>query len=188
MAAILKRSLLFLGRCAYNGGVKKNVLGLLFLACWLLLGVSWMMSIYAYARLPEKMGLWSSLWKGEPAFTEKSLLFFLFPVVQTLFFFGVLLMARTLFFGKSRLDMMAPGPERMRAARFLGLKKEVLYLALIFVNLVFIHLQTSLILMSHGLARGVNRFYFFMLIAVLLILVPYYYVRGKMLLREKLPE
>ncbi len=146
------------------------------------------MSTYAYARLPQKMALWSSLWKGEPVLTEKSLLFFLSPVAQTLFFFAVLLAAKTIFLSKSRPDMMLPGPERMKAVRFLDLKKEVLYLALIFINLAFIHLQTSLILVSHGLARGINRFYFFMLIGVLLILIPYYYVRGKMLLREKLPE
>jgi hypothetical protein len=168
--------------------VKKNVLGLLFLSGWLLLGVSWMMSVYAYARLPQKMALWLSLWKGEAVWTERSLLFFLFPVAQTFFFFGFLLAAKKIFLKKSRPDIMAPGSERMKAARFFDLKKEVLYLALIFINLTFIHLQTSLILVSHGLARGVNRFYFFMLIGVLLILIPYYYARGKMLLREKLPE
>ena len=146
------------------------------------------MSIYAYARLPQKMALWSSLWKGEAVLTEKSLLFFIFPVAQTLFFIGVLLAAKKIFLSKSRPDTMAPGTARMKAARFLDLKKEVLYLALIFINLPFIHLQTSLILVSHGLARGVNRFYFLMLIGVLLILIPYYYARGKMLLKEKLPE
>jgi len=134
------------------------------------------------------MALWSSLWKGEAVLTEKSLLFFLLPVAQTLFFFGILLAAKKIFLSKSRPDMMVPGPERMKAARFLDLKKEVLYLTLIFINLAFIHLQTSLVLVSHGQAGGVNRFYFFMLIGVLLILIPYYYARGKMLLREKLPE
>lgn len=133
------------------------------------------------------MVLWSSLWKGEAVLTEKSLLFFLFPVAQTLFLFGVLLGAKKIFLSKSLPDMMAPGPERIMAARFLDLKKEVLYLALIFINLAFIHLQTSLVLASHRLARGVNRFYFLMIVAVLLILIPYYCVRGKMLLREKLP-
>jgi hypothetical protein len=49
--------------------------------------------------------------------------------------------------------------------------------------LVFIHLQTSLVLLSHRLGGGVNQFYLAMLLAVLLILIPYYAIRRRLLLR-----
>jgi len=49
------------------------------------------------------------------------------------------------------------------------------------ILLVFIHLQTSLILVSHELAKGINRYYFAMLLAVLLGLIPYYRIRRQIL-------
>ena len=164
--------------------MKKNVISLLFFSDWLLLGVSWVMSIYAYSRLLHQMALWVSLWKREVIWTQRSLLFFLFPVAQTIIFVLFWIAARTVFFRPLRLDRMGPGLERDKQARLLGLKKEVAYLALIFINLIFIHLQTSLILVSHRLGGGISKFYFIMLVGVLLILIPYYYGRGKMLLRE----
>lgn len=165
--------------------MRKNVIALLFFSDWLLLGVSWVMSVYTYARLPQEMALWLSLWKSEVVWTQRSLLFFLFPVAQTIFFFLFWIAARTVFFRTLRLDIMGPGLERDKQVRLLGLKKEVVYLALIFINLIFIHLQTSLILVSHRIGGGINKFYFIMLIGVLLILIPYYYGRGKMLLRDR---
>ena len=143
------------------------------------------MSVYAYARLPQQMALWVSLWKREVVWADKSLLFFLFPVAQTFFFFLFWIFARIVFFSKSKPDIIGPGLERDKQARLLGLKKEVVYLALIFINLIFIHLQTSLILVSHRIGGGISKFYFIFLIGVLLILIPYYYGRGKMLLRDR---
>jgi uncharacterized membrane protein len=163
---------------------KKRVLALLSFAAWLLLAVSWVMSLYAYHRLPEEMALWSSFWRGEVIWADRSLLFFLFPAVQTLLFFLFLGAARILVFRKSRPGPRTPVLERERAARLQDLRKEVTYLVLIFVNLIFIHLQTSLILLSHQLGRGINRFYVLMLLGVILILIPYYYMRARMLLRE----
>jgi len=153
---------------------KKKVLLWLFLADWLLLGVSWVMSVYAYSRLPQETALWLSLWRGEAVWTEKSLVFFLYPLAQTFFFFLFLFAARFIFFRESRPD---------KKAHLLDLKKEVIYLALIFINLIFIHFQTSLILLSHRIGKGINWFYFCMLIGVILMLIPYYYTRGKMLLK-----
>jgi hypothetical protein len=163
---------------------KKKVLLLLSAAGWLLLGVSWVMSVYAYTRLPQTMALWVSLWRGEAVWMEKSLLFFLYPLAQTVFFFLVLAAARILFFRQSGPDKKGPALEGEKEKHFLDLKEEVVYLALIFINLIFIHLQTSLILLSHRIGQGLNRFYFYMLFGVIIILIPYYYARGKMILKE----
>ena len=67
----------------------------------------------------------------------------------------------------------------------LDLKKEVTYLALIFFNLIFIHLQTSLILLSHQIGTGINKYYFSMLIIIIFILIPYYHIRRRMILTER---
>ena len=78
-------------------------------------------------------------------------------------------------------DVETDSPPGYREQLLLDLRKEVAYLGLIFVNLVFIHLQTTLILVSHGLAGGINRFYFGMLLLVLVLLVPYYRIRRRVL-------
>jgi len=159
----------------------KRVLTLLAFASWLLLGVSWVMSIYAYHRLPEEMVLWKSLWNSHAAWSARSLAFFVYPVVQILVFLASLVFAKFVFFRAPGLGAEDRPPLKDRNGRLLALKKEVAYLGLIFLNLVFIHLQTSLILVSHGLADGINRSYFGMLLFVLLMLVPYYRVRRQML-------
>lgn len=163
------------------GASGNKVLALLAFASWLLLVVSWVMSVYAYPRLPEKMAFWTSVWSSEAVRGQRSSGFFIYPIAQTLFFLAFMLLAKAAFF-------RAPGPDaedqhsrNEGVERLLDLKKEVVYLGLIFLNLVFIHLQTSLILVSHGLARGINRFYFAMLLVVLLMLIPYYRVRRQMI-------
>jgi hypothetical protein len=150
-------------------------------ASWLLLIVSWVMSVYAYPRLPQEVLGWSSLWSGQAVWKAKSISFFIYPLAQTLFFVGLLVLARMTFFSAARQDVESgPSPGR-REQPASGLRKEVAYLGLIFLNLVFIHLQTTLILVSHGLAAGINRFYFGMLLLVLVLLVPYYRIRRRML-------
>ncbi|HUU39197.1 MAG TPA: hypothetical protein VMW46_13460 [Candidatus Desulfaltia sp.] len=159
----------------------KKVLVLLAFAPWLLLGVSWVMSVYAYPRLPEEVALWKSLWSTDIVRGARSPLFFVYPIAQTLFLLVFMVLAKGAFF-------RAPGPDLRdgsswieRDKRLLDLKKEVVSLGLIFLNLVFIHLQTSLILVTHGLAKGINRYYFAMLLVVLLMLIPYYRIRRRML-------
>jgi hypothetical protein len=162
------------------GGSGKKVLILLGFASWLLLAVSWVMSAYAYPRLPDKVALWSSLWSGETVIGTKSPLFFIYPIIQTLVFLAALTLARAVFFKISRPDSQESSVLTTGDVRLLDLKKEVAYLGLIFLNLVFIHLQTSLILVSHELAKGINRYYFAMLLLVLLGLIPYYRFRRQM--------
>lgn len=161
-------------------------LRLLAAANWVLLGVSWGMSLYAYVRLPGKMASWMSVWRSDLVFVGKSIAFFLYPAVQTVLFFAALVLTQMLF-----LSAPYPGSENgnrddLRAGRLRGLRQEVASLALIFFNLIFIHLQTTRILLSHRLATGVNKTYFIMLFLVLMILVPYYRIRRQALFRERL--
>lgn len=162
---------------------KKKVLLWLFLAGWLLLGVCWVMSAYAYSRLPQETALWVSLWRAEAVWAEKSLLFFIFPLAQTFLFLLFSVAARMIFFRESGAGERVLSEDGEKKSRLLDLKKEVVYLTLIFINLIFIHLQTSLVLLSHRIGQGINWFYFFMLIGVILMFIPYYYARRKMLLR-----
>jgi hypothetical protein len=171
------------------GGSGRKVIALLGYASWFLLGVSWVMSIYAYPRLPQDVALWTGLLSADAAKEARSLAFFVFPLAQTFFFLVFLGLAKSFFFP------FPPGPDsretvsRAREAGLrLDLKKEVVYLGLIFLNLVFIHLQTTLILVSHGLAQGMNRFYLAVLLLVLLMLFPYYRIRRKMLDAGSPPE
>jgi hypothetical protein len=158
-----------------------RVLSLLSFASWLLLAVSWVMSFYAYRRLPPDIVAWSSLWSGPAAWEAKSASFFFYPLVQTIFILGFLLLAKATFFRNSAADFPGGTSPGRDDGGVLQLKKEIVSLGLIFVNLVFIHLQTTVILVSHGLAKGVNRFYFGMLLVVLAMLVPYYRVRRRMI-------
>jgi len=164
-----------------SGESGNKVLALLAFAPWLLLVVSWVMSVYAYPKLPEVAALWTSLWSSDAVKGTKSAAFFVYPIAQTLFFLASLAAAKMFFSRGSGLDSEGSLSGNDGKDRLLALKKEVASLGLIFLNLVFIHLQTSLILISHGLATGINRFYFAMLLAVLLMLIPYYRVRRQML-------
>lgn len=161
--------------------VGKKVLALLAFASWLLLAVSWLMSFYAYPRLPQEVLSWSSLWSGQVIWKAKSMTFFIWPFAQTLVFLGLLALAKTVFFRSSQKEIDEDSSTGREARQLVELKKEIAYLGLIFVNLVFIHLQTTLILVSHGLAKGINRYYFAMLLVVLVILIPYYRIRRRML-------
>jgi cytochrome b561 len=163
------------------GGSGRSVLKLLGAASWLLLVVSWVMSIYAYPRLPEKMAIWTSFWNREVVRGERAPLFFVYPIAQTLAFLASMVVAKRLFFRAPEPDPETPPSPTELGDRLLDLKREVVYLGLIFLNLVFIHLQTSLILVSHELAKGINRYYFVMLVVVLIGIVPYYRVRRRML-------
>ncbi len=63
--------------------------------------------------------------------------------------------------------------------------KEYVYLTLIFFNLIFIHLQKSLILVSHQVAQGVDKYYFYLLFGIILVLIPYYRIRVRLFIRKQ---
>jgi hypothetical protein len=146
------------------------------------------MSVYAFPRLPGEIALWKSLWSADVVRGARSYAFFIYPVVQTLVFLVFLALAKFAFFRAPSSDTEDRESRNVGNVRLLDLRKEVVYLGLIFLNLVFIHLQTSLILVSHGLAEGINRFYFTVLLFVLLMLIPYYRIRRQMLRADSRQE
>jgi len=128
------------------------------------------MSVKAYFGLHGRMALWSSLWT-QPVFVGKSRLFFFYPAVQLAVFMAGLSVGRNLFIKAADTSDLA------------SLKTEITYLELIFINVLFIHLQTGLILVSYGLGRGVNKSYMAIVAAVIVMLVPYYHIRRRILHR-----
>jgi len=77
-------------------------------------------------------------------------------------------------------DISDPGQREFYRV-LINLKKEFVLLELIFFNLIFIHIQRSLIWLAHELSVGVNKFYFFSLIMITLLLIPYYRLRHALL-------
>lgn len=156
---------------------------LLLAADLVLLGVAWTVSLFAYGRLPEKIASWPSVWTGRLVEVERSWAFFLYPILQAVFCAAYLTLTKVLL--PARRPMAGPEgttPDADAQKRLRSLKREVLYLGLIFFNLIFIHLQTSRILFSVGIGAGVNRVYFTALVLmVAFILVPYYRIRRKAL-------
>jgi len=137
----------------------------------ILLAISWVMALYAYARLPAKIPLWVNFFGRETVLNEKSPVFLLYILVQTL------LVAVILYFILIRRHR--ENPDKSLAIQ--NLQKEFVLLALIFVQLLFIHVQRSLILMAHGVERGIRPFYFYSVIGILFLLIPLYRMRLKAL-------
>ncbi|MDH7513171.1 MAG: hypothetical protein QHH14_09525 [Clostridiales bacterium] len=164
---------------------RPGTLRLLASAGWLLLAITWGMSIYAYRRLPQDMASWTSLWVKDVFRVDKSVFFFVYPLAQTVVLLAIRALAKAYFLRPEahRLSVEAAGRDLEVQERLIDLKKETVSLIVIFCNLIFIHLQTSLVLLSHRLASGVNHFYLIMLLAVLFILIPYYAIRRRLLLR-----
>jgi len=155
---------------------KKSLL-MLSIANAFLLGLGWIMAIYAYPRLPSKMPLWINFLDQQTFYMKKSILFFIYPLAQSIFCAGYLILLNL----KSK--RLVPGHFSSDVKIKLSisrLRREYILLALIFFNLIFIHLQRSLILISHGIEKGVSRYYFFSLFGIILMLIPYYRIRKKM--------
>lgn len=146
---------------------KKSLLILFIFNCILLI-VSWVLALYSYPRLPAQIPLWINL-MGQPLMlAEKSPVFFIYPIVQTLFVFLFLVIAHLLSLREKVIWQMK-------------LLKDHVLLSLIFFNLIFIHVQTSLVLLAHQIRGGINRTYFFMIFIVILLLIPYYRMRARMI-------
>jgi uncharacterized membrane protein len=152
--------------------MQKKSLLILFIFNCILLFISWILALYSYPRLPEQMPLWINFMGQPPMMTNKSPLFFIYPIVQTLFVF--------LFIGIAHILSLKVG-EIWRKK----LLKDHVLLSLIFFNLIFIHVQSSLVLFAHQIREGINTTYFFMIFIVILILIPYYRMRAKLLAQEQ---
>jgi uncharacterized membrane protein len=163
--------------------LKKSVVFLKF-ANWLLIVVAWVAALYAYPRLPQKIALWLYSRSQDLLKVRKSLLFFLYPLAQTLFFFGVSFFVQKYYLKRRYSATKSVSDDGEKRESLLELDKEFLWLALIFFNLIFIHIQTSLVLLSHGMGTGFNPYYFYSIFGILVMLVPYYKVRRKLFLRK----
>lgn len=151
--------------------VKKRVHGLLLSFNLILLGISWFMAFYAYARLPSRIPLWLNFSGVEPILSEKSLVFFIYVSVQTILFVTFI----------SVTHIKHRRAKSIQSSSILSLQKEIVLLVSIFFQLIFIHVQRSLILMAHGLEKGIRPYYFYSVIGIILILIPYYHMRLKAL-------
>jgi uncharacterized membrane protein len=165
-----------------SGKIGKDTL--LFLANILLLVLNWISALYSYPRLPENMPLWLNFLGQDIIQSRKSLFFFIYPLTQTLFILAFLCLITFRQSKRSRAKEISVSRNGKKKDWPLDLEKEFVLLSLIFINLIFIHLQTSLILLAHKIGQGVNRFYFFSLFAVLLILIPYYRVKKSFLSKK----
>lgn len=157
---------------------KKTILFLI-LANLLLLSAGWIMAFYAYPRLPAKIPLWVNFF-GQPIMkTSRSPFFFIYPIAQTGFYLVFWRLSKIKVFRKSSFDV-----SDVRFTLYARLKREYVYLVLIFFNLIFIHLQRSIILLAHGLERGIREYYFCLLFGIILILIPYYRLRKRLILKK----
>lgn len=153
--------------------MKEKIVFLLGVAGGILLLAGWIVAIYAYPRLPEYIPRWLDFMGGQNILVKKSLTFFFFPGVQTLF-------CLIFFLTAAFISRKKPSPDAEKQARqILFLKKEYLFLTLIFINLVFIHLETSLIYLAYNADKGFNKLYFILICAVIVLLFPYYRARKK---------
>lgn len=141
----------------------------------ILLCAGCVMVIFAYPRLPQKIPLWLDLFGQNHIFVNKSPLFFLYFMAQILFFISFFFLARKI---SSRITISWKA----------DVLKEYVYLTLIFFNLVFIHVQRSLILVAHQVEEGVDKLYFYSLFGIILILIPYYRMRQSLALRRQSDE
>ncbi|NIM59568.1 MAG: hypothetical protein GTO16_11600 [Candidatus Aminicenantes bacterium] len=149
---------------------KKSVL-LLLICNWVLLGTAAVMDFYAYPRLPQKIPLWLNFFGQQTILTDKSPLFFIYLLTQALFFTFFLVMTRRIS-SKKMASSKAP------------IFKEYVYLTLIFFNLIFIHVQRSIILAAHHVGQGIDKYYFYLLFAIILVLIPYYRIRVKLSIKK----
>ena len=150
--------------------LKKSVL-LLLICNWVLLGTAAVMTFYAYPRLPQKIPLWLDFFGQQTVVMDKSPLFFIYLLAQTLFFIFFLVMTR-------KISSKKKVPWKTR------IFKEYVYLTLIFFNLIFIHIQRSIILVAHQVAQGIDKYYFYLLFAIILVLIPYYRLRIRLSIKK----
>jgi len=146
--------------------------------------MGWILAFYAYPRLPQKIPIWISFFGQPTLMMKKSPVFFIYPIAQTLFCAGFWIVSRTRIFRfeslrENKTDLIA---EKM--SRLSNLRKEFTYMILIFFNLIFIHLQRGIIFLAHGIESGIDDIYFYSLFGIILILIPLYRLRTKLLFKD----
>ena len=144
---------------------------LLLICNWVLLGTAAAMAFYAYPRLPLKIPIWLNFFGKQTIMIEKSPVFFIYILAQALFFMFFLVMTRIIS-SRKMVPWKAP------------IFKECAYLILIFFNLIFINIQRSLILVAHQVSQGVDKYYFYLLFGIILVLIPYYRIRLRLFIEK----
>ncbi|MCX7974215.1 MAG: hypothetical protein N3B16_06890 [Candidatus Aminicenantes bacterium] len=139
----------------------------------LLLIAGWTMAFIAYPRLPKTIILWVNFLYQSPLRFEKNLAFFFYPLTQLILFILFLIVSL-----KPKIPSHINN-DRLRL-RLKELWQEQAWTALIFLNLILIHLYRSLIFLSHGLKEGFQPTYFLILFILLFFLIPAYRLRVKM--------
>ena len=148
---------------------------------WILLATGWIAALYAYPRLPQRIPFWLNFFGQPNILMNKSLIFFIYPLSQTLFCISFFLAVK-ITSSRQLVSRKVRNAYTEQSSRALSeLKKEFIYLSLIFFNLIFIHIQTSLIFLAHQTEKGFNKFYFFTLFVIIIILIPYYRMRLNLL-------
>jgi uncharacterized membrane protein len=155
-------------RKAFETLLQEKAVSLLFVFNCILLVASWVMSIAAFPNLPATVPRLID-WLGRPlAQGDRSLVFFLSPLLQT----GLFLVCM---WGSQKIAGRTKDP-RLKGP----LLREAALLAYIFIQLIFIHVQRTLIYLAHGVERGFNPPYFYALFVIILALVPYFRLRMKL--------
>jgi len=163
-------------------GIKRKTLLLLLIANLLLISMGWILAFYAYPRLPQKIPLWVSFFRQQTVMMKKSPLFFIYPITQTLFCIGFWLVSRIGRHKPSGEGRAGVISKKMYVSS--DLRKEFVYMVLIFFNLIFIHLQRVIIFLAHGKEGGIDDVYFIFLFGIILILIPLYRLRAKLPFRK----
>ncbi len=134
----------------------------------ILLVASWVMSLGAYSQLPARFPLFISL-LGRPLMElDRSPIFFLSPLLQSGLFVLFLWFAL-------RISL------KQRLKKKSDTIQEAFLLIYIFFQLVFIHVQRTLIFLAHGVEQGFTPVYFYGLFAIILVLIPYFRLRLRLL-------
>ncbi|UCC38474.1 MAG: hypothetical protein JSV96_11615 [Candidatus Aminicenantes bacterium] len=159
--------------------MKKKTLLLLFIANIILISMGWILAFYSYPRLPQRIPLWVNFFGQQVMMMKKSPLFFVYPIIQTLFCSGFWLVSRIGHYKPSR-EGQADLIYKKRMSFLSDLRKEFVYMVLIFFSLIFIHLQRGIIFLAYGKESGVDKVYFYTLFGIILILIPLYRLRAKL--------
>jgi uncharacterized membrane protein len=155
-------------RKALESLLQDKAVSLLLVFNGILLVASWVMSLLAYPNLPSSVPrIFDFL--GRPRLVAgRSLFFFSPPLLQTGLFAVCALVLQKI-------------AQRRTAARSRGsLYQEAVLLIYIFVQLIFIHAQRTIIYLAHGFEEGFNPLYFYSLFLIILALFPYFRLRMKL--------
>ena len=128
---------------------------------------AWVMAFYTYPRIPSPMASRLAVFGWEFGSRTKSLLFYLVPFVQTL----VNLTAVTV----GRVAAFLPRDRRLGA-----LREEHIFMAMIFINVVFIHLERNVISLAYAGQSSLSAIYLLTLGVILVLIYLYYRLRRKM--------